>query len=506
MAATTRIGRDVPAPYQAGGNGRRLRGWMAPGSGPNSAAVGNTQTLRNRSRQQTRNNGYGHSLISKLVSNIIGTGIRPRSMASSKAFQSAAQELWKESSRQMDPEGLLDAYGQQAQAVRTWLDAGESFLRMRSRRPSDGLRVPMQVQVMEPEMCPLHYYGYNGRNRIRNGIEFDSVGRRVAYYFYKAHPGDATLMSIESSQLTRVPAREVIHLFDPIRPGQIRGVVKMAPVLMKLWDTDKLDDANALRHQIANLWAGFVTNKNDDPSPVPSSFGGETDPADDDDDGNGSVDPLGLEPGMIQELLEGQGIEFSNPPDPSANYGDLLKGQLRAVAAGGDVPYEVMTGDFTGINDRLARVILNEFRRGIQMMQHHNVIHQMCHRMWAEWWMPKAVQSAVLTAPGFAVNPRQYTKAKHVPHAWPYIHPEQDVNTAIKDRRAGFKTRAAIIAERTGEDVDDVDQGIAAEDTQADELGNVYDTDPRYTNSAGARMADPWGSNDAATTDAAQQS
>ncbi|WP_414633806.1 phage portal protein [Paracoccus marcusii] len=33
--------------------------------------------------------------------------------------------------------------------------------------------------------------GGNG-NRIRCGIEFDGIGRRVAYHFRRRHPGDST--------------------------------------------------------------------------------------------------------------------------------------------------------------------------------------------------------------------------------------------------------------------------------------------------------------------------
>ena len=39
----------------------------------------------------------------------------------------------------------------------SWLEAGEVFLRLRRRLPSDGLRVPLQIQVIEAELCPHTY-------------------------------------------------------------------------------------------------------------------------------------------------------------------------------------------------------------------------------------------------------------------------------------------------------------------------------------------------------------
>lgn len=485
--AMSRVGRDTPTPYEAGGRGRRLRGWMAPGSGPNDAATGSSQTLRNRSRQQYRNNGYGLSGTNKLVSNIIGTGIKPRSMAESKDFQRRAQTLWSDWGKESDPEGVLGIYGQQAQAVNAWLQGGECFIRRRPRRETDGLTVPMQVQVMEAEMCPVHYNGWNGRNAIRAGIEYDRIGRRAAYWFYQSHPGDLSMaLNVNAGQLTRVPARDVIHLFDPIRPGQSRGVIKMAPILLRMYDVDKYDDATLLRQQIANLFAAFVTNpQGERAAPLPNSLDADHAPTD---DSNDPLEDLGMEAGMIQELLEGQDIRFAAPPDAGSTYGDFLRQQLQAEAAGIEVPYELLTGDFSKINDRTGRIILNQFYRRVQQMQHHIVIHQMCLRIWAHWWMPTAVQSGALDAPDFGANMSDYTRAKHIPQSWAYINPVQDVQADREAVRAGIKTRGDIVNERTGEDVDEVDARWAAEAATADDLGLRFDSDPRWTDNSGKRL------------------
>lgn len=480
-----RIGSSMPAPYESGGNGRRLRGWHAPGTGPTDVAVGNAQTLRNRSRSQYRNNAYGLAGINRLVSNIVGTGIKPRSLAESKAFQAAAQRLWEQWTKISDPEGLLSFYGQQAQACNTWLQAGEAFVRMRPRREADGLPVPLQLQVMEPEMCPLHHSGFNGGNIIRHGIEFNPIGQRVAYWFYRQHPGDAIWRRADSQQLTRVPAREVVHLFDPVRPGQIRGVVKMAPVLLRMHDVDKYDDAVLLRQQLANLFAAFITRKSDevDDDEANPLTGQPLDQPD------AAIPEIGLEPGTVNELGEGEDIRFASPPDAGSTYGDFLYQQLLGEAAGMEVPYEVMTGDFSRVNDRTARILLNEFRRRVQQWQHHIVIHQLSRRVWEEWWMPRAVLAGALDAPGYADNAEAYRRAKYIPQAWAYHHPLQDAQAYKELRLAGFRTRGGIINETTGEDIDDVDAEFAAENARADNLGLKFTSDARYATAATRRPA-----------------
>ena len=484
-APLKRVGQSMPAPYEAGSNGRRMRGWFAPGTGPTDAAVGTSSQLRNRSRSQYRNDPYAKAGINRLVSNIVGTGIKPRSMAQSKEFQTAAQSLWTRWAPESDPEGQLGLYGQQMQAVNTWLQGGECFIRIRPRRPSDGLTVPMQLQIMESEMCPTHHNGRFGGNRIRAGIEFDPIGRRAAYWFYRSHPGEMSWQGVDSTKLTRVPADEVIHLFDPVRPGQIRGVVQMAPVLLRMYSLDKFDDATLLRQQIANLFAAFVTRKADadvvDPEdPITGQPVENPDSA---------IPELSLEPGLINELGDEEDIKFSAPPGVDNTYGEFLRQQLLAVAAGIEVPYEVLTGDFSKINDRTARVLLNEFRRRVQQMQQHIVVHQLCRRIW-DAWLPRAILSGALDAPGYAADPGAFDAVKWIPQAWAYINPVQDVQAQKDAVRSGFKTRGSSIAETTGEDVDDVDAENAAQNEQVDSLGLVYDTDARHTDNNGKRVTD----------------
>jgi lambda family phage portal protein len=218
--------------YEAGSQSRRAYGWQSQTVSPNAAVLSTLATLRDRSRTATRNNGIAKGAIDKLVTNIIGTGIKPMSQAADPTIRKAIQALWTKWTDESDADGLLDFYGQQAQAVRGFLDAGDDYIRLRSRLPGDGLSVPLQLQVLEPELSPYTYNLVTGTTRIRAGIEFDAIGRRVAYWFHPSRPGD--LFDYDPSQLRRVPAESVIHLYDPLRAGQLRGVPHLTQALVKL--------------------------------------------------------------------------------------------------------------------------------------------------------------------------------------------------------------------------------------------------------------------------------
>ena len=136
----TIIGAQNKAPYDAGGaSGKRTKGWLPGGSGPRSTVNNSLTHLRNRSRDQIRNNGMIAHGITSLVSNEVGTGIVPRSRAENEGLRGDINKLWERSAPELDADGILDVYGLQSLAARTRRAAGEVFLRRRRR--SAGARV-----------------------------------------------------------------------------------------------------------------------------------------------------------------------------------------------------------------------------------------------------------------------------------------------------------------------------------------------------------------------------
>jgi lambda family phage portal protein len=477
-ALLARNAAAVQPVYEAGSQSRRAFGWQAQSASPNTAVLSTLATLRDRSRTATRNNGYAKGAIDKLVTNIIGTGIKPLSQATDPAIRTAIQALWTKWTDESDADGLLDFYGQQAQAVRGFLEAGDEYIRLRSRLPGDGLTVPLQLQVLEPELNPYTYNLVTTTTRIRAGIEFNGIGRRVAYWFHPSRPGD--LFDYDASQLRRVPAEAVIHLYDPLRAGQLRGVPHLTQALVKLNDLDKFDDATLLRQQLANLFVAFLTKMGTGDTTVHPLTGATIQT-----DSEGQ--PLApLAPGIFQELAPGEEVKFSDPPDTGNGYRDFMRQQLFAVAAATGVPYEALTGDMSGVNDRTVRVVFNEFRLRIQMVQHHLIAFQLCRPIWRAW-MDAAVLSGALpiSVANYTANPDAYLAVKWTPPRTPYIHPVQDVEAQRAAIRAGLTSRSAVVSE-LGEDAESIDEQQREDNERADEYGLQYASDARFPETGAA--------------------
>jgi lambda family phage portal protein len=424
------------------------------------------------------------------VANAIGTGIKPQSMVQDQAMREAIHSLWWDWCEQADAAGLTDFYGLQALATRAMLEGGEALIRLRYRRTEDGLPVALQIQVLEAEHLPnAMNRDLPGGNVIRSGIEFDRLGRRVAYHLYRSHPNDGLLAPMSSQgglDTVRVDASEVIHLFRPLRPGQIRGEPWLTRALVKLNELDQYDDAELVRKKTAAMFAGFITRMAPEDNLMGESAA----------DANG-VAMAGMEPGTLQILEPGEDIKFSAPADVGSSYAEFMRQQFRAVAAAMGITYEMLTGDLTQVNYSSIRAGLLEFRRRCEALQHGVIVHQLCRPIWRAW-MDQAVLEGTLVLPGYRKEKRQYQSAKWIPQGWKWVDPQKEYNAMKLAIRAGLMSRSEAIS-GNGYDAEDVDREIAADNARADDLGLIFDSDARHDQ---VPTAMPTDANQAQPTDA----
>jgi lambda family phage portal protein len=430
------------ARYDAAGQGRRIAHWNPGSHGPNRAIDG-LQRIRDRARDSSRNDWAGESGIQKWVTNLVGVGIQPRWK------NERIQSLWAKSQGEMDADGVSDFHAWTALGVRTWLDGGEAFIRRRPRNPlSSPLAVPLQVQLIEGDFVPLfdatQWQGMPPGNEIVQGIERNRSGERVACWVYKKHPdGKQPGGQPNPLEVVRVAARDMSHVFEPRRPGQMRGVSMLAPVLIRLRNAMDLEDVVLDRQKLANLFTMFITRKLpeewdglefDELTGLPKFYSKDGTPM------------AGLEPGIAQELRPGEDVKFGNPPEAGTTYSEYMRTSHMGTAAGAGLPYEFLSSDIRDTSDRTLRIMVNEFRRFAEQRQWHVVIPKICQPP-VKWWAEAAVLAGELTLAELeeAQNP------EWTPHGWPDIHPTQDIEGRIKARDARFTSTSAIIA-RGGED------------------------------------------------------
>lgn len=415
--------------YDGAHKGRLTDGWTANSTSADAEIEVAGQYLRNRMRDLARNNPHAAKAISVLVSNIVGPGITPRADVEDEKLADVVNDAWREFARWCDPQGLQNFSAIQTLACRGMIEGGEMLVRRRDRLTSDGLSIPLQIEVIEPDLLDETKDRQlpNG-GRIVQGVEFDPIGRRVAYWILREHPGDRRNYFTNGARASvRVPADKVSHVYDRQRT-QVRGVPWGAPVLRKLRDLDDWHVAELVRKKTEACLVATVigADEYDQGGIGPSVMDADGNPVE------------SMVPGMFAYARGAKDIKF-NQPATSQGTTDWLRAQLHIIAAGYRVPYELMTGDLSQVNFSSIRQGLNDFYRLIDATREQIFIPMFCEPVW-RWFTEVAFLAGKI--------PEQFIPVKWSKPKRESIEPLKDVQALEKHLQLGTMTWAQAVTEK----------------------------------------------------------
>ena len=439
--------------YDAATKGRRGDGFRPIQDGPRESLKG-LATLRQRSRDLSRNNGYHQKAIAAIKANTIGTGIVLQIRPTRKNGKADIIDLWKRwsESTACDFDGVSTFAGLQDIAMGTIPESGEVIIR-RIRQDSDYYRktrqCPLQLQFLEPEYLneSKDQFGLRAGHEVVGGVEYNAKGQRVAYHLYTSHP---------SSQIypksVRVPAEDIIFVYRMDRTGQLRGVPWGASVMLNLHDLDGYEDAELLRRKIAACYAAFITK--------PEGDGSEADASD-----ITMIDRL--EPGLIQELAPGESVAFGNPPQITG-YQEYSTAVLHKIASGYQVPYSVLTGDFSQVNYSSGRMGWLEFQRVIDQWRWNMLVPRMLNPIWA--WFQEAAELIGVTSNSVTAD---WTAPRRE-----MVDPSKEIEAIIMSVKAGLISMPEALREMGYEPKTTLDE-IQDWNADLDARKIILDSDPR---------------------------
>lgn len=449
--------------YEGAGFGRRVKDWNAT-SGSASTEIHNALSiLRNRSRDLVRNNPYAKKAVKEIANNVVGTGILPTPLLDEKSKNKLqtnkiknAFKAWADSTG-CDFDGHLNYWGIQHLAMRTVAESGEVIIR--KHIVPDHPIFPLQLQLLEPDFIDTTRYQAevpnSGGNYIYYGVEFNKFHKVVAYWLWSNHPGD-NLQYTRTSE--RIPAEEIIHVFEKERPGQFRGVPFGSSSMLRMKDFDEYEDAQLIRQKIAACFTVFITDSNI--SPVTGIV-----------DENGDSDNLEkVQPGIIEMLTPGKTVTTATPPDAGSTYEMYGRGVLQGIAAGWGMDYPTLSGDLSNVNFSSGRMGWIMFHRNIEVWQWNMLIPMCCDKTW-QWFL----QLAVVTG---------YAKSLLIPVRWTpprrqMIDPVKETEAEIKAVRANFESWSEVVRKRGYNPEEVLDELI--QDAKAFDAAKLQpECDPRY--------------------------
>jgi lambda family phage portal protein len=438
--------------WEAADHGR-FRGakWLISRISSNSALESEWETLAERSEDLYRNDAWAASAINGRVDNVVGRGIRVQSRIqpedvgldedTTEVVRNRLESLWHETNRS------INHRSKQRQAERCSGIFGESIEILSDVGAADK-PVPLDVQVINPKRCQTPPNRISDK-RIRMGVEVDASGKPVAYWIRKTDPSDSVDIN---EQYDRIPAERVLHTFEPLFPGQLRGVPWMAPGMGILKDLKDFCEAALIQEQTAALFSAFIKG----PDPHGSAAFNATDTTAD------SRRIEDMHPGTIQYLGPDDEITFSNPNRPGNTLAPYVLHHLKAFASSIRYPFELLTKTYDNSYSG-GRLSLIDGRVAFGCWQQCR-IDMSCAPLWHRFVDECVILGLVpeIDPADYRANPWPWRRHQWIPPGMEWIDPRVDAESnrmAVEDE---FKTKGEIIA-ALGGDYDEVLQARTRE-------------------------------------------
>lgn len=462
-----------------------MRRWAASQGSADADLLPEQGTIRSRSRDLSRNHGVAEGALQTLTDNIVSSGLRLKSRPDTRllGWTDEQAEAWSNlvearfsawwNSEWVDAGESLDGHGLTIQAyMGSWVNGEAIGLPLWLDRP--GAPAKTCIQVIEADRLQ-NPNGQPDRADLRGGIEINAYGAPVAYWIRRAHPGDRFMVGGFSSDAIRVPARtpwgrkRVIHLHTKERAGQTRGKPQLASVLRQFKVLGDYTNAE-LKAAVVNAMVALITKSAVSQEHLVELLSGNAEALKAYQEGLASRSRASIDfsAGMIMPLALGEDIAGFTPARPVSSFEPFTLTLFRHIAAGLNIPYELLMKDFSKSNYSSARAALLEawrFFRGRRKW----LVSKWCQPIF-ELWLEEEVREGRIEAPGWDTMHAAYCRAKWIGDGRGWVDPLKEAQAAEKRLEIGIATFEDECAEQ-GADWEEVLQQRARELKRAKDLG-----------------------------------
>jgi lambda family phage portal protein len=471
------IERRVQRSQYAAAKTNRLTGPWTTSTGNVNAVIGNSSaSIRARTRQLVRDFPYFANAVNRIVDHTVGAGImfqskiRGADQRLDKKHIQEVEDAFQYWADEADVAKKLHFYEMQALTKRQDCECGE-FLLVKRFRPNEGRYIPYCLQVYEADWLTTQFdrgYGTHIMSPvvpgqpavdIYQGIEYNRfTGQVIAYHFIDPD---------NWGNPVRIEAEDVIHGFDTLRPGQLRGISPFAAGLLLAHDLQEYMDAEIDTAKLAAKYLAFVKS----PAPGGRQLGLGTD---DDSEDQEYVEEM--ENAIIEYLNPGEEIEIASNPRPGSNFPPMVRLLLCMMSVTTGVPYEILSGDYQHLNYSTSRTARNDFIFHLRPIIARHV-RQFCQRATLPFF-DYAVMTGKLSIPNYFTNPHVWRRAEWQPPGMESIDPLRETKAWIDSTKAHIRSPQEVIRAR-GRDPEDVlreiqefqeweqDMGLTVEETSS---------------------------------------
>jgi lambda family phage portal protein len=465
--------------FDAADNNRLTNDWRATNISLDSILSGDLDRLRARARDLSERNEYFQKFLTMLKTNVIGDqGMTLKNKAADplgfsngelipgkldKLANKLIEDSWWEWGKKENCTVTKKLTWTQVQhlAVEEWGTCGETLWEFVLGPEADNkFGFALRPVAIDRLFTASNYLLENG-NRIRLGVEKDRNDRVVNYWLTDTDPTDQFYTYGVNHNARAHQADRFVHPFIVRRIGQSRGVPWAAASMMRLKMLQGYDIATITGAEAAACKMGFVTKTGTN-----VEYTGEN--------AAGGGKYMDAEPGTLEELPQGMGIEVVDWNQPNGNYDPFTKACLRGIAAGLTVSYPTLANDYGSVNFSSGRMAQMEERTFWMFVQ--SCISSDFHVPIFGKWLEMALLNSAIVYPGSgkALNRSGYAKFNQPNfhgRRWAWVDPTKEVAAKAEELRLRITSHTRICAE-LGIDRDELFDEIQ-DDMQAAEARGI---------------------------------
>lgn len=459
---------------------RELASWMPSLGSADSDLLPELGTLVARSRDLTRNHGVASGAAQTLTDNVVGTGLLLAALPDYKVlgrtkewadeWSHTTESLWRgwAEGLECDAAQSLNFAGLTTQVFRSGFINGEA-LALPLWLPDRGTDFATTIQLVEPDRLS-NPSGKPDDRYLRGGIAIDDYGAPRGYWITKTHPGDSFLpFNSDADVWEFVPARSVfgrrqaLHIHDKERTGQSRGKPALTAIMPMFKMLDHYERSELQAAVVNAMIAAFIETPMDAET-IMDMFGGSFE----DYDAKRKDWQVRLQGGSIIPIFPGDKLAPFTPSRPNSGYGTYVESILRHIGTGLNLPFELLTKDFSKTNYSSARAALLEAWRFFSGRR------QWLATYWAkpvyELWLEEAINTGRIEAPDFYDNRAAWSRCKWIGPGRGWIDPVKEAQASQIRMEAGLSTLEDECAMQ-GLDWEEVLEQRAREKAKLRELG-----------------------------------
>ena len=405
--------------------------------------------VRERVRNHVRNFPYFSRANNLIVNYTVNTGIMFQSKITdgegnfNKKLNQQIEDSFNFWADECDISGKLHFYEMMRLAKRQEGEAGE-FLIIK-RRPNKSSYLPYKLQIIEPDwLYTDSIQPKNKAHKVDQGIKYDTrTGEILSFYIENPDYGKPQEIS----------ATRVIHGFETLRPGQLRGISPFTSGVLLANELSTLISSSIDTSLMASKYLMFITTPDAEgrQNAIDSGEEGQQDPRIEE-----------VQNAIFEYLEPGENVEFATPPNIGSNLEALSKLILRMLSVATDIPYDLLTmdtGDFNYSKGKMVRIDFNN----VLKVAHKRHIMQFCKPAIKPFYDCLALSGKV-HMPGYSNNPAIWQKDFWQPPGIESIDPAKEIKAKIQAIQYGLSSEI-LEAKKAGFDFEELmrDQALASQ-------------------------------------------